>query len=203
MGTFSGSGASVTWQAPADVPQPADVLIKLEVVEKYGTAGAFENRVSATASVSLHDSIREVGGMARQFLLDFSDSSIKDVDYIMRNFGNESTCPDVREVYHEREDVTDDREKQQIIDFRIGTPRVSVDFGGVCPFRAKAGDACAVVSSYWQSRTLATGVVGAVDGDDIVASSYSAADKRWWLCASDYDGHPLGGSAIRGFRGLR
>ena len=36
--------------------------------------------------------------MARQFLLDFSDSSIRDVDYIMRNFGSATTCPDVGEV---------------------------------------------------------------------------------------------------------
>jgi hypothetical protein len=203
VGTFSGTGASVTWQAPADVPQPTEVVLKLEVVEKYGTGGALENRVSATAAVSLHDSIREVGGMARQFLLDFSDSSIRDVDYIMRNFGNASTCPDVREVFNEREDVSDDRDNYQIVDFRIGTPRVSINFGGVCPFRGKAGDACAVVPSYWKSLKLSTKETGAVDGDDIVASSYSSADKRWWLCASDYDGHPAGGSAVRGFRGLR
>jgi hypothetical protein len=203
VGTFSGTGASVTWQAPADVPQPTEVVLKLEVVEKYGTGGALENRVSATAAVSLHDSIREVGGMARQFLLDFSDSSIRDVDYIMRNFGNASTCPDVREVESERDDVTKDRREFQILNSRIGDPRVTVNFGGVCPYLGKAGDACAVVSSYWQSRELATGAVGAVDGDDIVAAAYSKADKRWWLCASSYDAHPAGGARIRGFRGLR
>jgi hypothetical protein len=202
-GTFSGTGANVTWQAPADVPQPTEVVVKLEVVEKYGTAGAFENRVSATAAVSLHDSIREVGGMARQFLLDFSDSSIRDVDYIMRNFGSAATCPDVREVEGERDDVTDDRREFQILNSRIGDPRVTVNFGGVCPYLGKAGDACAVVPSYWQSRELATGVVGAVDGDDIVAAAYSKADKRWWLCASSYDSHPASGAPLRGFRSVR
>jgi hypothetical protein len=205
VGTFTGTGASVTWRAPAEVPQTADVSIKLEVVERYGTNGALTNRVSATAPVSLHDSVRELGDMARQFLLDFSDSSIRDVDYIMRNFGNASTCPDVREVYNEREDVTDDRQNYKIVDFRIGAPQVSINFGGVCPFRAKAGDGCAVVPSYWKSLKLSTNQIGAVDGNDIVAAAYSAADKRWWLCASDYDGHPAAGSvaAIRGFRGLR
>jgi hypothetical protein len=185
------------------VPQPTEVALKLEVVEKYGTGGALENRASASAAVSLHDSVREVGGMARQFLLDFSDSSIRDVDYIMRNFGNESTCPDVSDVNDEHDDVTKDRRDFQILNSRIGDARVTVNFGGVCPYLGKPGDACAVVPSYWQSRELATGVVGAVDGNDIVAAAYSKADKRWWLCASSYDAHPASRTALRGFRGLK
>src|SRR5215471_4087878 len=35
-GTFSGTGASVTWTAPASAQTPADVTITLKVVEKYG-----------------------------------------------------------------------------------------------------------------------------------------------------------------------
>jgi hypothetical protein len=204
VGSFSGTGASVTWQAPAQATTPVDVLLTLEVVERYGTApNTFEHRVSGTAAVSLHDSIKEVGDFSRQFLLDFSDSSIRDVDYIMRNFGSASTCPDVREVDAERADVIKDRTNYQIVSSRIGAARVSVNFGGSCPFRSKRGDACAVVPSYWQSRDVITRAVGAVDGDDIVAASYSSAGKRWWLCASDYDGRPVSGALLRGFRSLQ
>ena len=42
--------------------------------------------MSAAPTLRLHDSVREVGDMARQFLLDFADSSIRDVAYVMRNF---------------------------------------------------------------------------------------------------------------------
>jgi hypothetical protein len=204
VGTFTSTGASVTWQAPAQITGPTEVVLTLEVVERYGTApNTSENRVSSSVSLKLHDSIKEVGDMARQFLLDFSDSSIKNVDYIMRNFGNASTCPDVSEVVHEREDVTKDRTDFQILSSRIGSPRVTVNFSGSCPFRSKRGDACAVVPSYWQSMDLSTKAVGAVDGDDIVVASYSTAGSRWWLCASDYDGHKASGATLRGFRALK
>ena len=204
VGTFSGTGPTVTWQAPAQIAASSDVVLTLEVVERYGTApNTQENRVSNTATLSLHNSVKEVGDMARQFLLDFSDSSIRNVDVIMRNFGNASTCPDPNEVVHEREDVSGDRETYQIVSSRIGSARVTVNFGGSCPFRLKRGDACAVVPSYWQSMDLKTKVVGAVDGDDIVASSYSTAGRRWWLCASDYDGKSVSGALLHGFRALK
>jgi hypothetical protein len=204
LGTFSGTGPAVTWQAPAQITASSDVVITLEVVERYGSApNMLEHRVSNAATLSLHDSIKEVGDMSRQFLLDFSDSSIKNVDFIMRNFGNASTCPDYSEVVHEREDVAADREKYQIVSSRIGSAKVTMNFGGACPFRFKRGDACAVVPSYWQSMNLSTKAIGAVDGDDIVASSYSTAGRRWWLCASDYDGKPVSGAPLHGFRALK
>src|SRR5262249_9513322 len=68
-GTFSGTGANVTWQAPASAATPAEVTITLKVVEKYGSPASFQHEVTGTAKLSLHDSIKEVGDMARQFLL--------------------------------------------------------------------------------------------------------------------------------------
>jgi hypothetical protein len=59
------------------------------------------------------------------------------------------------------------------------------------------------VPSYWQSMDLSTKAVGAVDGDDIVAASYSTAGNRWWLCASDFDGRPVSGALLRGFRAMK
>ena len=114
VGTFSGNGPTVTWQAPAATAAPANVALRLEVVERYGPASAptaFEHRVSSSADVRLHDSTREVGDMARQFLLDFSDSSIRDVDYIMRNF--EPGCYGTAD---ERQQVQDNRADFRIVD---------------------------------------------------------------------------------------
>ena len=112
---------------------------------------------SATATVRVHDSIKEVGDKARQFLLDFSDSSIRDVSYIMRNF--EPGCYGTAE---EAAQVADNRAGYEIVASSVGAATVTVNFGGVCAFRAKPGDACANVPVMWDSRNLATGVRGIV-----------------------------------------
>ena len=54
--------------------------------------------------------------MARQFLLDFSDSSIRDVDYIMRNFERQPRVPTGSEVDSERDDVIKNRANFQIVE---------------------------------------------------------------------------------------
>ena len=84
--------------------------------------------------------------MARQFLLDFSDSSIRDVDYIMRNF--EPGCYGTAD---ERQQVQDNRADYRIVDSSVGPATTTVGFGGVCPFRSRPGDACARVPVMWDS----------------------------------------------------
>ncbi len=90
-GTFSGSGSRVTWQAPKTGSTPLSVTLTLHVLEPCGT-GSAQHDVTATAAVSLHDSSKEVGEMARLFLLEFSDSTLRDVNQIMRNF-SKAACP--------------------------------------------------------------------------------------------------------------
>ena len=195
VGTFSGTGATVTWQAPAQAATPQDVTLRLEVVERYGPATAptsLEHRVSSTATVRVHDSIREVGEKARQFLLDFSDSSIRDVPYIMRNFE-----PDCYGTAEEAAQVADNRAGYQILASSVGAATVSVNFGGVCAFRAKPGDACANVPVMWDSRDLATGARGIVRGTDQVAAVYVRSRGEWRLCDSQFDG--IASPAFRGF----
>jgi hypothetical protein len=190
-GTFSGTGTSVTWTAPAAVPVPIDVAITLTVTEKYGNPGGpltFEQSVKATSNLALHDSAQEVGSMSRQFLLDFSDTRIKDADYIMRNFGGAATCPQPDEVLSERADVIRNFTFFNIVNFRVDPPAVTVNFGGACPFRGKRGDACAVVGVLWDSIDTRDNVRGTTTGHDIIAAAYSSKDARWWLCASDYQG---------------
>ena len=186
-GTFTGTGTAVTWVAPATVPSPATVTITLNVTEKYGTGNAFEHSVESSATLSLHDSVGEVATMSRQFLLDFSDSNIRDVPYIMRNFAK-GRCPQPEEVDSEYSDVTLNRQERRITDSSVGASGTSINFGGACPFRSKRGDACAVVPVFWADVVLATGKTSTTRGNDIVAASYSSQDQRWWLCASDYQG---------------
>jgi hypothetical protein len=185
-GTFTGSGANVTWVAPAAVDAPADVTITLTVTEEYGNPGgplSFTHTVTKTATLSLHDSIHEVGGMARQFLLDFSDSNIRDVGFIMRNF--QPGCYGTQE---ETNEVADNRKKFVITKWSVGDPRVTVNFGSIGPFRGQKGDAYAALDVHWESAVLAGGT-DSVSGVDWVAAFYFPDQKRWRLCDSQFDGH--------------
>jgi hypothetical protein len=191
VGSFSGTGASVLWQAPAAgaVATPLDVTITLTVTEKYGYPGqppAYEQSVWNTKTLSLHNSVKEVGDMARQFLLDFSDSSIKDVPYIMRNF--DPVCDGTAS---ETADVTSNRQNFNIVRSNIGQAAVTIPFGdSFCPIpgRTQRGDACSAIPSHWESIILKTGALQIVDGIDWVAAYYRPKLKAWKLCDSQYVG---------------
>jgi hypothetical protein len=199
-GSFSGTGANVTWQAPATAPvaveglTPATVTLTLTITEKFGHPGgplSFEQSVWNTVNVALHDSAKEVGDMSRQFLLDFSDTNIKDANYIMRNFGSAATCPEPGEVDSEREDVIRNFTFFRMQNFNIGAPSVTVNFGGTCPVRGRRGDACALIPVFWDSIDTRNNTRTPTAGTDIIAAAYSPKDVRWFLCASNYDGRNL------------
>jgi hypothetical protein len=198
VGTFAGSGRSVTWQAPVSASTPLDVPLTLTVTERYGNPGGptFEHTATNVASLSLHDSRSEVGNMARQFLLDFSDSNIRDVPSIMRNFSDAtSSCHNGKVA--ETNDVSDNRTNYHIDQFSVGQPSVSFRFGGICPNRNRGGDACVLVDVDWRSTRLTDDpVTGAKRGDkehvagsDQVTAIYVPSQKKWGLCESDFIGH--------------
>ena len=90
-GSFSGSGANVTWTAPGELSgTPRTATLTLTVTERYNTTDTSglpvtaEHRVTGTSAVRLHNSIKEVSDLASQFLLDFSRQL--DPAIVMRNF---------------------------------------------------------------------------------------------------------------------
>ena len=193
-GTFTGTGASVMWRAPAQALSPTAVRIDLAVVEPYTSQGrAVENRVTAFATVALHDSIREVGDLSRQFLLDFSNSSLP-VEHVMRNFQ-----PSCYGTPLEVGDVTRNREDFTILESSVGAATTTVAFGGKCPFRGRDGDACARVPVFWRSQAkrdlfdargrlvLRRGELTTAQGVDQVAAMYDRDHKQWMLCDSAFD----------------
>ena len=195
VGSFTGTGSSVTWTAPAVPPSSSTVTIALTVVENYGSgSSAGQNKVDATATVKVHDSVKEVGDMSRQFLIDFSDTNLTDAGYILRNFSR-ARCPKPSEVDSEQSDVIKNYTSFIMQSFNIGPASVTVNFGSSCPtnHEPKPGDACARVPSYWDSIDRADNQRRAVDGTDIIAAAFSPDDNRWWLCSSDYDGHLVSG----------
>jgi hypothetical protein len=191
-GTFSGTGANVTWTAPSAMPGTPTgpggqaVTITLTLVERYGPASSSsEHRITRTGQVSLHDSPNEVGDLAWQFLMDFSDSSIRDVNYVMRNFSRDR-CPQPSEVDLEYSDVTRDRQNYRRTSYTVTRVPASVNFRGTCPLNGKRADACAVVPVVWADIELATNKPGVTRGKDVMFASYSSDDGRWWLCGSSY-----------------
>jgi len=195
LGSFSGTGRNVTWKAPAAVDGPTVVTLNLEVVETYTSQGKqVTNNPKGSVTVSLHDSIKEVGDLARLFLLDFSNSGTPTAT-VMRNFQ-----PDCYGTEEETGDVSRNRENYTIIDSTIGPASTLVNFGGICNFRQKPGDACARVPSRWVSIANKDvydqfGQLAAYKnqrtetpfGTDQVAAMYYPTQQRWKLCDSQYD----------------
>jgi hypothetical protein len=200
-GTFSGAGPVVQWRAPNNGQTPSSATLTVTAVEKYqgadptGLPLTKENRVSMTTIVSLHDSRSEIGALARQFLFDFSDSNIRDVSYILRNFSDR--CPDGKA--NESNDVAFNRQHFIINSSSIGSASVSVDFAGTCPLRLRPADACALVPAEWASTFLDDRSRTHVIGTDQVTAVYDPIRQRWGLCDSDFDGQDATLSSLRGF----
>jgi hypothetical protein len=183
-GTFTGTGPSVTWRAPASAHTPVQTTLNLRVADDRGSA-------SSAVLVNVHDSIKEVGDLAREFLLDFSDSS-KPPDYVMRNFSTGPRCIKTRNA--EFDDVVKNRTFYRIETYTIGQATSKVQFNSVpCTFRPDQpvnGDACAVVPASWNSLCLVTNPECVkdththADGLDYVTEVYEGT--QWRLCASAY-----------------
>ncbi|MEO5895627.1 MAG: hypothetical protein ABIS06_07990 [Vicinamibacterales bacterium] len=203
VGTFSGTGRNVTWTAPADVPAPIDVTLTLKVTERYGHPGQpkdFSQNVSATQTLSLHDSRKEVGDMSVRFLTEFSKPQTnKDWRDIMRDF-KATACPKPSEVDSERVDVENHYNNFFMNTYRLDAATTVVNFGGSCNIPKRdplAGDACASVPVLWDSTevTKTPSIRRTVTGVDYLAAAYAPADRRWWLCASQFiDANTFGSS---------
>ena len=187
-GIFVGSGPTVTWRAPDAAATPMPIAVTLKVIEKYGYPGGpkiYQQDVSSSITISLHNSGAELGDMSRQFLLDFSDSNLRDIASIMRNF-----LPGCYGTAEETAQVTENRRRYQIVESRVDAASTTVNFGGTCPYGAKHGDACTAVPVYWKSIDRDEhNEVKAVAGIDWLASFYIPDKQRWFLCDSSFQGH--------------
>lgn len=184
LGSFTGTGARVSWVAPAAALTPATVTITLEVLERFGTNQ--ENRVSRTATVNLHDSIKEVGDMSVRFLTEFSKPQFnQSVSDVMRDF-KASVCPVPGEVADEENSVRGHIQNFVMHNYYVGSAQVTVDFGGTCidGYGTLRGDACATVPVMWDSTNLQTQVRATTRGTDFLTAMFVAAENRWWLCSS-------------------
>jgi hypothetical protein len=193
-GSFTGTGGSVRYQAPR-VAGPT--TLRLKITERYmvpdavGLPVARESTTFGTVVVDVHDSPKEISDMSRDFLLLFSQSSVAP-ETVVRNF-QDGCGAGGRGRQDELQQVRDNRANYLILSSSVGTPRVTVSFDTVSPFRSRREDAWAEVDVKWTSRCLKTGdgcpSVGYVrtdEGVDWVTARYDARTMRWWLCDSDY-----------------
>jgi hypothetical protein len=176
-GTFTETGATVKWHAPPDATTPATITLSLSVTDNTG------NSASSSAAISLHDSVKEVGGLAREFLLDFSDSS-RPASFVVRNFSKSPRCERERDA--EFDQIDENRRLYRITSSSVGAPKVNVQFASQpCSYVPRNGDACAVVPATWDSVCVTTDpacIPGRSEGTDYVTAVYE--DSAWRLCAS-------------------
>ncbi len=200
-GTFSGTGPSVKWRAPvaSAFPTPGTVTLSVSVTDGDSTA-------AGTVIVRVHNSAKEVGDIARQFLVDFSEQTLAP-ELVVRNFSD--SC---RGKSDEIFDVRNNQLNFDITQWSVGQPSVSVNFGSFCPFRDRFGDACAQLAVDWTSTCIVErGLNGDKECDlghryrstgiDQVSAIYTG--DRWWLCDSDFNGvstELLTGLVVKGLR---
>jgi len=208
-GVISGTGRAIRWRAPDTAATPLSAAIALTVIERFTTvdsAGVIvhgENRISKDVTVRVHDSVRELGDRAKTFLELFSQSSVAPDD-VMRDFQDGCGAGGTGKR-DERNDVEQNRAKFVILDSAVGTPRTTIDFGGVSPFRARRADGWAAVDVMWRSRCLvvdnsrgcpAAGFIKNDVGTDWITAHYDEPTDRWWLCDSDYEARSNPSSAF-------
>ena len=180
-GAFTGTGAAVKWRLPAGsaTTTPVDVVIRLEVVERYASfnsAGApitAENRVTrdASASFRVHDSRAEISKITVRFLVDL--------------FGNSAVSPEACLVDFwdgcggKAAELSDIRVNRDLFVVLEASAQVqSVTFRG-------ADDADVVATCRWRDRVIANGSTGVSQGPCLLTAVFRAG--RWWLCESSVD----------------
>ena len=193
-GIFTGSGASVKWRAPSSLAVPAKVTIRVTVSDGPAPSGA---SAIGEVIVDVHDSVKEVGDMAVQFLVDFS-RQLPPAE-VLKNFSE--SCPGKAS---ELADVERNQRCWTVTSYSVGSAKVTLNFKGVCAFRSRSGDACASVPVLWRTTTKssaaecggqAVGTTGSASGTDWLAAVYLGS--RWWLCDSDFEGTSTTGARFK------
>jgi hypothetical protein len=191
LGTFSATQPITVWHLPTTVsPVPSTVTATLTVTENY-VEGSITHRNITTAPfvMSVHDSQKEILDMGEDFLTLFSQSNIP-TSQVLHNF---STACGGRDA----EAVDTDRARSSYVQnfskFRISRILpVTFNFGGRCPFRLRAADACSAFNVHWEITYIKAdafhyvGEPEITDGVDYVTAVLE--NNQWKLCASDFSG---------------
>jgi hypothetical protein len=179
-GTFTGTGATVTWRVAKGITTPVDVAIKLTVTENYGSGQ--QNTVSGTSpAVRVHDSPAELTSLSMGFLGDFANSSVSPSTCV-RNFsdGCSGKADEKRDIESNREHFTIVNSSLRMRDVRIAGSQLSANMRVECSFTSRI-DKCEPAD-----KSCVVGKVGTVAGDCLLTGVYE--QQKWWLCTSNFSG---------------
>ena len=174
-GAVVGSGPIVEWKAPSGGSLASTCTINLTVSDGPRV-------VIGSLPVRLHNSVAEVRGLALEFLEEFANSMIP-AETTVRNFSELSDecragkAAELAEIQTNRRDFRHDTHT-------YGAATATVNFGAVCAFRARPGDACIATPVEWRSTKIATGIPEIAKGVSHITGVYQGS--RWWLCRSEY-----------------
>ena len=189
VGTFSGTGPSVTWVAGQNASTPADVVLTLTVTERYtsGTSQA-ENKVTSTTTVRLNNSPKELRELALRFLGDFANSRISP-EQCVSEFSD--GC---RGKKDELADVEDNRHDYEMIgstlrhtSLSIDANRTSATVNTFCSFTVKV-ITTAPRDEPCQGGKCPLGSIGTSTGNCRTTNVYEKG--RWWICESTFSPIP-------------
>ncbi|HYT66320.1 MAG TPA: PKD domain-containing protein [Vicinamibacterales bacterium] len=192
-GTFSGTGAMVTWTPGAAAKTPGDFVLTLTVTEKY-TSGSTEaeNKATGTVTVHVNNSPKELQELSLRFLGDFANSKISAEKCVSEFSDATSKCADGKK--DELEDVRRNRHDYEMIgstlrhtSLSITSSRMNATVHTFCSFTVKviSADPLDIVC---QGGKCPLGSQGTATGDCWTTNVYEQG--RWWLCESHFTGLP-------------
>jgi len=198
-GTFSGTGAAVTWTPGNDVQTPADVTVTLTVTETY-TSGStqLQNTVKETASVHLNNSPKELADLSLRFLGNFADSRVSPDTCVSEFTTNCSGKTD------EFSDITGNRHDFVILSSSLRNTGIDPPSKGkttvhtFCAFTSRVITTEPVTCS---KADCPFNSVQSVQGDCFTTNVYEQG--RWWLCESHFNGARTLTAFDRAFFGIR
>ena len=182
-GSFTGSGAAVSWRAPASASPPVHELT-LTVIERYtvtdadGRAQSRENRATSSVTAHVNNSPADLTGLALTFLDDFVHSD-RSPEFCVRNFSD--NC---RGKAEELGDIQRNR-ATYVIDPLRSTFRIhSIAYNTPGNVPAQATFATVLAPCEFASTEKATGIFGIVVGTCRLTNVYEG--WQWRLCDSNF-----------------
>jgi hypothetical protein len=179
-GSFIPNGATARWRAPAGAP-PGSYALTLTVIERYtavdvdGRQESRENRTSASTTVNVNNSEREIADLVMTFLDDFVHSD-RTPEFCVRNFSDNCAGKS-----WELDDIRNNR-ASFTIDPAASTFSVSsISFDT----RTAPTKATVLAPCFFASTVKASGKYDPARGTCRLITVYESS--RWRLCESWFD----------------
>ena len=173
VGQITGTGTTVTWRLQGStVRTPVDVSITLTVVESFQLPGEGprEFRVTREAPpLRVHDSVTELSEMSLRFLVARFGTTVMEPAECLANFSDRCAGKAA-----ELAEIVAHRAKYENLSSTAALGRVTVD--------GASATAEILAPCRFVSREIATGQIGATEGDCFLTAIYE--QRRWWLCSS-------------------